>query len=858
MTELRGLLRIDEPEEVLERACVLFDAALWVWSQDGWYLFDAAEGAPEQEPPDHLRELPHATEGVFWMPFGSAAEHALAMAAPPGEPLVAQALLTAAYERSHAVHSAREARLALESQRRELLQLIERSPAIIAIRRGPDHRLELANQTYLDLVGTREVFGVPGREALPEIDAQGFFDKLDQVYATGDAWRQRNVYAVYERPDGPIEGWYDVLWQPLRDRHGRVTGTMLHGTDVTDLVRARMEAEAGQKTLHSLLERAAAVVAIAQGPDHEINFLNERARRLVGAHPLGRTIADVVPMARDQGYLRLLDHVFVTGEHLEGTAQEVVIEREGKVARAWFDYVLAPWRNDEGRVLGVWIHAVDITHTHRAQVEAVAAWGRFRDLVQSLDAVVLEADPETLAFTYVSDHARELFGYPLESWFEPDFFLTLVHPDDREHVVGRVRSRLRAGQDLSYRFRALTADGRTLWIVDRIRQVRDNTGELVALRGIMTDVTRLRDAEDQLRVLQKSEALGHLAGGVAHDFNNLLAVVLGRASLLAGELGDEDPLLRHVEAVRTAAQRASELTRQLLTLAGQGPHDLAPVDVCDLVGELATLLEPGLSRRVRLVLDLDPATSNVFGDSGQIQQIVMNLVINAGEAIEGSGTVSVRVHEVDEGPHGERGPWVLLQVEDDGPGMDAGTRDRIFDPFFTTKSTGRGLGLAAVAGVVRGHNGHLLLRSAPSEGTTFSVWLPASEATSSEPDEGDALSADPIRILVVDDEPTVREVCAAMLRHLGHEVVTASGGEEALQLLDGISLVVCDLSMPGMSGDELFGHVQVRRPGLPFVLSTGYDVANAGVRGDQGYAGFLHKPYALRELAAVVAKALGG
>jgi len=854
---LQELVRLDDPDEVLLAACVELTAAAWRWSEAGWSLLHTVAGAPGSEPPAHLRELPHGHEGTFWMPIGAAAEHALATQSPPDEPLVAQALLTAALERAGAVRASREARLALETQRRELLQLVERSPAIIAIRRGEEHRLELANAAYLELIGEREVFGVPGREALPEIAAQGFFDRLDEVFRSGEPWQQSEVRAVYERHDGPREGWYDVLWQPLRDEHGAVTGTMLHGTDVTSLVKARMEAEAGQKTLHSLLERAAAVVIIAQGPEHELTFQNRRARALIGDQPLGRRLGQLLPQAAERGYLRLLDHVFVSGEHLEGNAQEIVLEVDGRERHAWFDYVIAPWRNEHGRVLGVWLHAVDITRTHRARLEALAAWGRFRDLVESLDAVVLEADPDTLAFTYVSDHATELFGYPLQSWFEPDFFTTLVHPEDREHVVNRVRGRLKAGHDLSYRFRALAADGRTVWVVDRIRQVRDKDGRVIALRGIMTDVSRLRDAEDQLSVLQRSEALGHLAGGIAHDFNNLLAVILGRASLLGAALADQDALRPHVDALRSATQRASELTQRLMTLAGQAPYDAAPVDLVALVRELATLLEPGLGT-VSLVLDLDEHTPHVHGDGGQVQQIVMNLVINAGEALDGTGGVTVRLGEAEGGPHGEPGPWVVLEVEDDGPGMDAGTRDRVFDPFFTTKAAGRGLGLAAVAGVVRGHEGHLSVRSAEGEGTCFTVWLPASDVVSQGSPSRLAVEASPSRILVVDDEASVREVCAAMLRHLGHEVVEASSGDHAQTMLQGVGLVICDLSMPGMSGDQLFEWLQIHHPHVPFVLCTGYDATNSAVRSNRGYAGFLHKPYTVGEIAAVVARALDG
>jgi two-component system, cell cycle sensor histidine kinase and response regulator CckA len=394
-------------------------------------------------------------------------------------------------------------------------------------------------------------------------------------------------------------------------------------------------------------------------------------------------------------------------------------------------------------------------------------------------------------------------------------------------------------------------------------------GKVVGIQAIVQDVTERRRFDEKLRHTAKLESLGVLAGGIAHDFNNLLTGILGNASL-AQDIASQDPQLTALlgDVVR-ASERAAELTQQLLAYAGKGRFTVETVDVSALVNESHPLVEASVAKRARVQLELAP-NCYVSADPSQLQQIVMNLIINAAEAIpEGRlGTVTVRTREVqiDDGwlrSHrlfgGEQvapGPHVCLEVQDDGSGMEQATLDRIFDPFFTTKFTGRGLGLAAVLGIVRGHRGGLAVESAFGRGTTFRIFLPhaGSAPRAKGQHAAPAVAKSDRYVLIVDDEEVVRRTARAGLENYGYRVLLASSGQEAVSLLErhdvGIGLVVLDLTMPGMDGAATFRALRKLRPDLTVILSSGYDEADVASRfHGERFAGFIKKPYTAAALA---------
>ncbi len=399
------------------------------------------------------------------------------------------------------------------------------------------------------------------------------------------------------------------------------------------------------------------------------------------------------------------------------------------------------------------------------------------------------------------------------------------------------------------------------------------SGELNGGVAIVTDITERRQLERRLQHSQKLESIGLLAGGVAHDFNNLLMGILGNASLALDAQATPAKTRRALEDVVRASERAADLTRQLLAYAGKGRFVVEQVDLARLVREIVPLIQPSIPRKVQLNLEIAPGLPGVQADKGQMEQVVMNLIINAAEAMQGSpGTVTVTmgVRQVEESErshylteHALTGSYLALAVRDTGVGMDQTTLNRIFDPFFSTKFLGRGLGLSATLGIVRGHSGAIRVLSSPGKGTTFEVLFPAGSALPApapEPTEETAVMGHGT-ILVIDDEETIRRLMKTVLERHGYKVLLAENGADGLTIFARnagvISLVVLDLVMPVMSGEEVLPHLLTMRPGLPVIVSSGQDAAE-GLRklSEPRVAGYLQKPYRADALARKVADVL--
>ena len=384
-----------------------------------------------------------------------------------------------------------------------------------------------------------------------------------------------------------------------------------------------------------------------------------------------------------------------------------------------------------------------------------------------------------------------------------------------------------------------------------------------------------RENEAALQQSQKLESIGVLAGGIAHDFNNLLTGIMGNAGLARRALntGKTEQAASLLGDVLSASQRAADLTRQLLAYAGKGRFVIASVDLCKLVSEVSTLIRASISKKISLVIDVPEDCPLVEADRAQLQQLVMNLVINGGEAIgDEPGTLTVRVRtehftERRERPRTEgfpivTGEYVRLDVTDTGAGMDPDTRDRIFEPFFTTKFLGRGLGLSAALGIVRGHRGAISLRSEPGRGTTFTVLLPVPQ----EPRTSDRVSGHFLvehgfqgvgTILVADDEEGVRSLVSAVLGEAGYTVELAgrwaAGCGTAARPGDDVRLILLDLTMPELGGAEAASELRRIQPNTPIVAMSGYgDIEVLQQFSQAGVDEFLPKPFTPEELAAKV------
>jgi len=381
--------------------------------------------------------------------------------------------------------------------------------------------------------------------------------------------------------------------------------------------------------------------------------------------------------------------------------------------------------------------------------------------------------------------------------------------------------------------------------------------------------------ETKVLEVQKLESLGVLAGGIAHDFNNLLVGIMGNAGLALADLPPGSPVREYVERIETTAVRAGELAREMLAYSGKGRFIVAAHDLSSLVRDMTQLLGVSIGKSVTLRYDLAAEPLTVEADATQLRQVVMNLVINASDAIgDDHGVITVATGRlradraylaatfIDQGL--ATGDYAYVEVSDTGAGMDAETQARIFDPFFTTKFIGRGLGLAAVLGIVRGHRGALKVYSEVGRGSTFKMLLPTAEAMASTGPPPVPAAADwrgAGTVLVVDDEPLVRDVAEAMLRRSGLEVVTAADGDEAVRVYaadpDRFALVLLDLTMPRMSGVEVFRQIRAIRPSAAIVLMSGYSEDEAAGRfTGKGLAGFVEKPFSPADLSETMRRVL--
>ena len=398
-----------------------------------------------------------------------------------------------------------------------------------------------------------------------------------------------------------------------------------------------------------------------------------------------------------------------------------------------------------------------------------------------------------------------------------------------------------------------------------VNPVRDSKGRITSFVWVERDVTQERHLSEQLRQSQKMEAIGTLAGGIAHDFNNLLSGILGYSGLLKLHAEGQPQVLQSAEIIERTALRAAELTQKLLGFARRGKHKNVAVNIHRAIDDCIELLSRTIDKRIEIVRRFEASHDKVMGDPTQMEQILLNLAINARDAIEDQGriTFSTSIEEV-RGEEAEPGIYLVASVGDSGCGIPPEIRSRVFEPFFTTKENGKGtgMGLAMVYGIVKNHGGTIRLESEPGKGTTFHCYLPLTDQSVRE----EVVKAAPMvrgsgKILVVDDEELLRDVACKLLKHLGYQVVTASDGLQACQYYEehqrDVDLVIVDMIMPKVGGAECFRNLKRINPEVRAVLSTGYSLNETAQQLlDEGMVGFIQKPYQLSQLSEVMAKAL--
>jgi signal transduction histidine kinase/CheY-like chemotaxis protein len=451
-------------------------------------------------------------------------------------------------------------------------------------------------------------------------------------------------------------------------------------------------------------------------------------------------------------------------------------------------------------------------------------------------------------------------------------FIERIHPDDRRSVLETVGRAMRSGTDFTVLNRAIWPDGSVRWLSGAGRVHLDEHGEAARAVGISLDVTEQRTREEQFQQAQKMEAIGRLAGGVAHDFNNLLTVILGHCELLLAGLDPGDSRHGDIKEIQKAGSSAAGLTRQLLAFSRKEIIEPKLIDLNEVVAHIQTMLGRLIGEDITVRVRRRPEPAFVTADRGQMEQIVLNLAVNARDAMPRGGTVTIETAtiELDENyakTHlsAKPGPYVLLTVSDTGTGMTPQVQSRLFEPFFTTKEIGKGtgLGLATVHGIVTRSGGSINVYSEVGRGTSIRVYFPRTDAVEMGVEELSPLSRLADRtptVLVVEDEPGLRGLARRLLQQQGYTVLVAANAEEAARLFEenpSIDVLLTDVVMPGGSGPQLAARLADRQPELKVVYMSGYTqeaIVHHGIV-DPGIA-FLHKPFTSESLARKIREVL--
>ena len=625
----------------------------------------------------------------------------------------------------------------------------------------------------------------------------------------------------------------------------------------------------GEALYRQLIERVPGIVYMSQfGPEAKWHYVSPQIQEYLGytaeewlANP-SLWLEHVHPEDRE---LVLAEEQRL---HKTGTAffaEYRMVAKDGRVI--WFrdeSMIIRTEGTDTPVLYGI---LFDISERKATESALRESEERLRLALEAAHLGMWEWDPETDALFWDDRHCS-LFGLdPRQAPATAAKYLDLVYPEDREWVLHAVREALRNDESYGAEYRIRWPDGKEHWLASAGRVLqRDAKSKARRMRGITYDVTDRRGLEEHLRRAQKMEAIGQLAGGVAHDFNNLLMVIRGHVELLQNRSGDDPNVSRNAEAIQKASDRAAGITQQLLAFSRKQVLQAQVIEMREVVKDIANLLRRLLGPMVEFKLQVPPEPLWVRADESQLEQVVLNLAINARDAMPQGGTVTAILDHVKRDSYAVRRrpgmpeiDYIRLRVIDTGTGMDAATQARIFEPFFTTKEFGKGtgLGLATVYGVVKQSDGWIWVDSELGEGTTFEIFLPAVDA----PEDNAMKTKAKIKqaggsetILVVDDEEGVREVATQYLSSRGYNVLSAESGAQALELAGTqsgpIHVLVTDTVMPGMSGPALAKKLLAERPETKVLFISGYAedtslLDDARVRGDA----FLQKPFGLDSLA---------
>jgi PAS domain S-box-containing protein len=609
-----------------------------------------------------------------------------------------------------------------------------------------------------------------------------------------------------------------------------------------------------------------------------ISDWNTQAEIMFGwsrAEAMGQRMSDaIIPHRYREAHEIGLKRFFATGEGpvLNKRIEITALRRDG--VEFPVELAISPARIPSGWTFNAFIR--DLTERNKAAEAVRTGEQRYRELFEDMPVGLYRSTPEGRLID-VNPAMVSMLGYPdRESLLATSATALYLDPADRLRWSAEMA---RTGVVRDFDVRMRRGDGRLIWARDTTHGKRDAEGAIVLCEGVIEDVTehveaqhRLHASEAQLRQALKMEAVGQLAGGVAHDFNNLLTVILSYSSMLLDRIAPSDPNREDVQEITAAAERATRLTRQLLAFSRKQVMQLRVLDINAVVGDLENMLRRLIGEDIELQTSLDPEVARINADPGQLEQVLMNFVVNARDAMPKGGrliisTSNSELSEADAGGlQAARGRYVVLAVSDTGMGMSPEVQQRLFDPFFTTKEQGRGtgLGLSTVYGIVKQSGGEICVQSELGRGTVFTVYFPRVETAPEELDAEVRVREVPRgseTVLLVEDDANLRTLAVRVLKKYGYEVLVAGGGFEALSIASDprtlIDAVVTDVVMPEMNGRELVERLAASRPDLKVLFMSGYtddDVLRRGVL--HGEAAFLQKPFTPEQLGRKIREVL--
>jgi PAS domain S-box-containing protein len=693
-----------------------------------------------------------------------------------------------------------------------------------------------------------------------------------QAKANGSSFELE--YRVQTRT-GDLKTMHEIGYA-MKDAGGKVVGLFGTAQDITERKRAEELLARERNLLRLMLDTLPGYIYLKDEQSRFIMCNSKRADNDAvqsSINLIGKTDADIFPPGQAAQF-RADELAVLAGTPLIDK-EEILIRPDGSQQILLTSKL--PFRDSRGKIIGLFGYGHDITKRKQAEEELRESELKFRQIAENIREVFWITDPAKQQMVYVSPAYENIWGRTCQSLYDaPGTWLDAIHPDDRERVLEASLTKQAAENSAVYdeEYRIIKPDKTVIWIHDRAFPIRNGAGEIYRIVGIAEDITEKRKLEEQFRQSQKMEAFGQLAGGVAHDFNNILAVIQLQAGLLKLECNLTPELINYAGDIEKAAERGANLTRQLLLFSRKQTMQPRDLKLKDLVASIARMLQPALGEQVELKFIFSDEDLVIHADPGMIDQLLLNLAVNARDAMPSGGqirieTSSVEFDEVTAGRtfRARPGSFVCLSVTDTGCGISPEILPHIFEPFFTTKEVGQGtgLGLATVLGIVQQHKGWINVQSEVGKGTAFRVFLPRLNLTVDTKFirfSPASLRGGDETILLVEDEPSLRASVRTALSRLGYRVLEAATGNEALAVWQQhraeIHLLLTDMVMPGgMTGKELAAQLLQQSPKLKVIYASGYSLEVGGKNFPlEDGINFLNKPFQAQKLAKTVRRCL--